>query len=119
MPLFQRSSSDVDNNAGIVKSPEALRPFTLRDCDCEILTTAICRGLHGYIMRCVHRPKRCIESTQMTDNIFEVETTALTHVACAFAATYPSVNYSWISHMLFIVSANDPMRQYHTWSFRE
>ena len=40
----------------------------------------------------------------MTDNIFEIETTALTHVACApqesgilltdFAAAYPSVNQS-------------------------
>ena len=42
----------------------------------------------------------------MTDNIFEIETTAQAHVACApqdsgvlltdFAAAYPSVNHSWI-----------------------
>ena len=42
----------------------------------------------------------------MTDNIFETETTALAHVACAsqesgvlltgFSAAYPSVNHSWI-----------------------
>ena len=42
----------------------------------------------------------------MTDNIFEIETTALAHVACSpqesgvlltdFAAAYPSVNHSWI-----------------------
>ena len=42
----------------------------------------------------------------MTDNIFEIETTSLAHVACApkesgvllidFAAAYPSVNHSWI-----------------------
>ena len=42
----------------------------------------------------------------MTDNIFDIETTALAHVACApqesgilltdFAAAYPSVNHSWI-----------------------
>ena len=42
----------------------------------------------------------------MTDNIFEIEITALAHVACApqessvlltdFAAAYPSVNHSWI-----------------------
>ena len=46
----------------------------------------------------------------MTDNIFEIETTALAHVACAprasgilltdFAAAYPSVNHSWIFHAL-------------------
>ena len=45
----------------------------------------------------------------MTDNIFEVETTALAHVACApqesgilltdFAAAYPGVNHSWIFHV--------------------
>ena len=46
----------------------------------------------------------------MTDNIFEIETTALAHVACApqgssiqltdFAAAYPSVNHSWIFSMI-------------------
>ena len=46
----------------------------------------------------------------MTDNIFEVETTALAHAACVpqessilltdFAAAYPSVNHSWIVHVL-------------------
>ena len=46
----------------------------------------------------------------MTDNIFEIETTALAHVAFApqesgvlltdFAAAYPSVNHSWIFSVL-------------------
>ena len=46
----------------------------------------------------------------MTDNIFEIETTALAHVACTpqesgilltdFAAAYPSVNHSWIFSVL-------------------
>ena len=46
----------------------------------------------------------------MTDNIFEIETTALAHVACApqdsgvlltdFAAAYPGVNHSWIFSVL-------------------
>ena len=40
-------SSDVDNNGRIVRSPEALRPLTLCNCDCKILTAAICRGLTG------------------------------------------------------------------------
>ena len=45
----------------------------------------------------------------MTDNSFEIETTALAHVACTpretgilltdFAAAYPSVNRSWIFHV--------------------
>ena len=74
--VFIPKSSDVDNNGTIVRSPEALRPLTLCNCDCKILTTAICRGLHWYAMR-------CISSRQMTDNIFEIETTALAHVACA------------------------------------
>ena len=46
----------------------------------------------------------------MTENIFEIETTALVHVACApqesgvlltyFAAAYPCVNHSWIFSVL-------------------
>ena len=46
----------------------------------------------------------------MSDNIFEIETPALAHDACAprdsgvlltdFAAAYPSVNHSWILSVL-------------------
>ena len=46
----------------------------------------------------------------MTESIFEVETTALAHVACAtrdsgillthFPCAYPSVNHTWIFHVL-------------------
>ena len=108
--VFIPKSSDVDNNGRIVGSPEALRPFTLCNCDCKILTAAICRGPQWYTMRCIHPSQRCISSKQMTDNIFEVETTAWAHVACApresvilltdFAAAYSSVNHSWIFHVL-------------------
>ena len=50
------------------------------------------------------------ENDPPTDNIFEIETTALAHVACTpqesdilltdFAAAYPSVNHSWILSVL-------------------
>ena len=93
-----------------MRSPDALRPLTLRNFDCRILTTAICRGLHWYTMRCIHPSQRCISSRQMTDNVFEIEPTALAHVAfdpreygillTDFAAAYPSVNHSWIFHVL-------------------
>ena len=102
-------SSDVDNNGRIVRSAEALRPLTLCNCDCKIRTTAICRGLNWYTVRCIHPSQRCISSKQMTDNIFEIETAALTHVACApresgilltdFSAAHPGVNHSWIFHV--------------------
>ena len=48
----------------------------------------------------------------MTDNVFEIETTVLAHVACTprksgvlltdFAAAYPSVNHSWIFSVIEI-----------------
>ena len=57
-------------------------------------------------MRCIHLSQRCILSRQMTDNIFEIETTALAmsrvlrnnqvFFLTDFAAAYPSVNHSWI-----------------------
>ena len=39
--VFIPKSSDLDNSERIVRSPEALRPLTLCNCDCKILTTAI------------------------------------------------------------------------------
>ena len=69
----------------------------------------------------------------MTDNIFEIETTALAHVACApressvpltdLAAAYLCINHSWIFHVLDKTElpefnlpflAKDPLRQHHT-----
>ena len=103
-------TSDIDDNGRIIRSPDALRPLTLCNCDCKLLTSAICRGLLWYTKRCIHPSQRCISSRQMTDKIFEIETTALPHVACApqgsgvlltdFAAAYPSVNHSWIFSVL-------------------
>ena len=93
--VFVPKTSDTDDFGRIIRSPDGLRPLTLCNCDCKLLTSAICRGLHWYTMRC---------------NIFEIETTALAHVACApqesgvlltdFAAAYPSVNHSWIFSVL-------------------
>ena len=61
-------------------------------------------------MICIHLSQRCVSVKQMTDNIFEIETTPLAHVACApqesgmlladFAAAYLCVNHSWIFHVL-------------------
>ena len=78
--VFIPKSSHVDNDGRIVRSPEALRPLTLCNCDCKILTLAICTGLFWYTMRCIHSSQRCISSRQVTDNIFEIETTALAHL---------------------------------------
>ena len=47
-----------------VRQLDALRPLTL----CN---------------RCIHPAQRCVSTRQMTDNTFEVETTAVAHVACA------------------------------------
>ena len=81
--VFIPKTSDIDDNGRIIRSPDALRPLTLCNCDCKLHTYAICRGLHLYTMRCIHPSQRCVSSRQTTDNILEIETTALAHVACA------------------------------------
>ena len=106
--VFIPKTSDIDDNGRMIRSPDALRPLTL--CNCKLLTSAICRGLHWYTLRCIHSYQRCISSGQMTDNIFEIETTDLAHVACGpqesgvlltdFAAAYPTVDHSWIFSVL-------------------
>ena len=90
--------------------PDASRPLKLCNDDGKIITTAICYGLQRYTIRCIHPAQRCISTKQMIDNIFEVETTALAHLACApqesgihltdFAAAHTSVNSSWIFRVL-------------------
>ena len=43
--VFIPKTSDIDDHGRIIRSPDALRP-TLCNCDCKILASAICRGLH-------------------------------------------------------------------------
>ena len=93
----------------IVRSPDALRPLTLCNCDCKIITTATCFGMHRYSTRCIHPAQRCISSRKMT--IISSRWRRLPwHVACAtrdsgilvtdFACAYPGVIHSWIFHVL-------------------
>ena len=50
--VFIPESSTVDDNSLMVRSPDALRPLTLCNCDCKIITTAMCFGLQRYSTWC-------------------------------------------------------------------
>ena len=52
--VFIPKTSDIDDFGRIIRSPDALGPLTLCNCDCKLFTSAICRGLHWYTMRCIH-----------------------------------------------------------------
>ena len=41
--VFIPKTADIDDNGRIFRSPDALRPMTLRNCDCKTLTSALCR----------------------------------------------------------------------------
>ena len=52
--FFIPKTPDIDDSVRIIRSPDALRPLTLCNCNCKLLTSAVCRGLHWYTMRCIH-----------------------------------------------------------------
>ena len=109
---FAASRTDFipNDNGLIVRSPGALLPLTLCNCDCKVITTAICFGLHGCSIKRIHPAQRCVSTGQVTDNILERTTTALAHFAGVtrdssilltdFVCAYPSFNHSWIFHVL-------------------
>ena len=107
--VFIPKTSDTDDLGRIIRSPDALRPLTLCNCDCKLLTSA-CLSRPPLVHYAMHSPFSEMHLHQAEDNIFESETTALAHVACApqdsgvlltdFAAAYPSVNHSWIFSVL-------------------
>ena len=72
-PFIPRTS-DIDDIGRIIRSPDAICPLILCNCDCKRFTSAM-RGIHN-------TSQRFISSRQMTDNMFEIESTALAHVAC-------------------------------------
>ena len=53
--VFIPKTSDIDDNGRILRSPDAIRPLTECTCDCKLLTSAICRGLHWYSAFIPHR----------------------------------------------------------------
>ena len=61
---------------GLLDHPRPYGPLTL----CK---TRLNRSFHWYTMHEMHTPRRDVSSRQMTDNIFEIETAAFAHVACA------------------------------------
>ena len=63
--VFIPKTSDIDDNGRIIRSPDALRPLTLCNCDCILLTSAICRGLHWYSMRCIHPSQGTWQTTSL------------------------------------------------------
>ena len=63
--VFVRETSDAGDLGRIIRSPDALRPLTLCNCDCKLLTSAICRGLHWYTMQCIHPSQRCSSSRHL------------------------------------------------------
>ena len=46
--VFVPKSSTVDDDGLIVRSPDASRPLSLCNCDCKIITTAVCFGMPTY-----------------------------------------------------------------------
>ena len=113
--MFIRKTSDTDYFGRITRSLDAFRPLTFCNFDCKVLTSAISRGLHWYTMQCIHPPQRCISSRQMTDNIFEIEISALAQIACAptdFAAAYLRVNHCWIFSVLENTGLPDCLRRF-------
>ena len=52
--VFIPKSTAVDDQGRIVRSPDALRPPTSCNCDCEMLTSALWVGLRQYSVSCFH-----------------------------------------------------------------
>ena len=79
--VFIPETSDNDDFGRNIRSPDAHRPLTLCNCDCKLLTSAVCRGLHWYTMRCVHPSQRRISSRQREER-FDMRTVHTLSHAC-------------------------------------
>ena len=51
--VFIPKSSEVDAQGLLVRLPESLRPLTSCNCDCKVLTAAMCSGLRRYSIECI------------------------------------------------------------------
>ena len=80
--VFIPKTVKVNAQGLLIRSPDSLRRLTLCNYDCKILTAAMCSGLRGFSVECIHPSQRCVTQRIMTDNIFEIETAAITMRTC-------------------------------------
>ena len=104
--VFIPKSTKVDTRGLITRSPNTLRPLTLRNCDCKVIFAAMCFVLPRFSIECIHPSQRCVTQRIMTDNIFEIETAAVAlrtrysgdpgGLLTDFSCAYPRVDHKWI-----------------------
>ena len=58
--VFTPKNSDANAQGLLIRTPEALRPLTLCNCDCEVITSALCAGQRKYSIGCVHPSQWCV-----------------------------------------------------------
>ena len=120
--VFIPESGEVNAQGLLIRSPGSLRPLTLCNCDCKILTAAMCSGLRRYSVECIHPSQRCVTQRIMTDNIFEIETAAIAKRTCYsedpgilltdFACAYSSVDHWWIFMVLERAGAPETLQSF-------
>ena len=120
--VFIPKTSEVDVQGLLIRSPGSFRPLTVCNCDCKILTAAMCSRLQRYSIECIHPHQRCVTQRIMTDNIFEIETVAIAMRPCYskdpailltdFSCAYSSVDHRWI--FMAVVPSMDLCGFYHT-----
>ena len=67
-PAVFPKSGEVNAQGLLIRSPGSLRPLTLCNCDCKILTAAVCSGLRRYSVECIHPSQRCVTQRIMTED---------------------------------------------------
>ena len=79
--------------------------LSLCNCDCKVITCAVCVGLQEYSIECIRLSQRCVTQRIMTDNIFEIETAAIALRTCY--ADDPGILFSLTSLVPFPVWTTD------------
>ena len=58
--VFTPKNSDANAQSLLIRTPEALRHLTLCNCDCKVITSALCAGQRKYSILCVHPSQWCV-----------------------------------------------------------
>ena len=72
--VFSPKTVKVNAQGLLIRSQESLRRLTRCNSDRRILSAAMCSGLRGFSVECIHPSQRCVTQRIRTDNIFEIET---------------------------------------------
>lgn len=127
--VFIPKGSAASDGTIVARTPDNVRPLSLSNTDCKLVTNAIAAPMNRVARVTVDgRQRGFVEGRQMLDNVIDLESMGITaqmrnatnaaFIFMDFAAAFPSILHDWILFVLSTIGFPNWLLSYFTWLYR-